>query len=147
MARNDDNPQHDSREGDPVYRGADRPDPAAERPERQDDSLGQDTTPQHDNREYDQSFQAAPPASTGGADSFDSRHNEFDASEGQAGAGIDKRTGEAVHGDGLGHQQAEEPRPEGFDAVQPHQVEDGQVEDSQIQAGQEPNAEQPRERR
>ena len=147
MTRNDDNPTHDSREGTPVYRGADRPDQAEDRPPRQDDALGQDTTPQHDNREDDQTFQAAPPAGTGSASSFDARHNEFDASEGQAGAGIDKRTGEAVHGDGLLHEQAEEPRPEGFDAVQPRQVEDGQVDESAIEAGQEPNAEQPRERR
>ncbi len=137
MARNDDNPQHDSREGAPVYRGADQPD-QANQPERGDDRLGQDTTPEHDNREDDQTYQQAPPAGTGGADSFDSRHNEFDASEGQAGAGVDTRTGEAVHGDGLLHERAEEPRREGFDAEQPQQVQD---------AGDEPNAEQPREQR
>lgn len=140
MARNDDNPQHDSREGVPVYRGSDQPDQVASRPEHQDDALGQDTTAEHDNREDDQTFQMAPPAGTGGADSFDSRHNEFDASEGQAGAGIDKQTGEAVHGDGLLHERAEEPRNEGFDAEQPQQVQDGEVHA-------EPNAEQPREQR
>lgn len=140
MARNDDNPQHDSREGIPVYEGADQPDRGERRPERGDDSLGQDSTPQHDNREDDQIYQQAPAEGTGSADSFDSRHNEFDASEGQAGAGIDERTGEAVHGDGLLHERADEPRTEGFDAEQPQQVEDGEVEV-------EPNAEQPREQR
>jgi len=137
MARNDDNPQHDSREGVPVYQGADQPG-QGNRPERGDDRLGQDTTAEHDNREDDQTYQSAPPAGTGSADSFDSRHNEFDASEGQAGAGIDKRTGEAVHGDGLLHEQATEARSTGFDAEQPQQVED---------ARDEPNAEQPREQR
>lgn len=136
MATHDDNPQHDSREGVPVYQGADDPDQGAARPDRGDDALGQDTTAEHDNREDDQIYQQAPPASSGGADSFDARHNEFDSSEGQAGAGIDERTGEAVHGDGLRHEQATEPRSGGFDADQPQQVEE---------AGDEPNAEQPRE--
>lgn len=137
MATHDDNPQHDSREGTPDYRGADQPDAAGDQPERGDDALGQDTTATHDNREDDQIYQQAPPSGSGGADSFDSRHNEFDASEGQAGAGVDKETGEAVHGDGMLHEQAEEPRSEGFDADQPQQVQD---------AGDEPNAEQPRQR-
>lgn len=137
MATQDDNPQHDSREGTPVYRGADQPDSGADQPARGDDAVGQDTTAAHDSREDDQIYQQAPPAGSGGADSFDSRHNEFDPSEGQAGAGVDKETGEAVHGDGLLHEQAEEARPEGFDADQPQQVED---------AGDEPNAEQPRQR-
>lgn len=137
MATHDDNPQHDSREGTPDYRGADQPDTAAGQPERGDDALGQDTTATHDNREDDQIYQQAPPSGSGGADSFDSRHNEFDASEGQAGAGVDKETGEAVHGDGMLHERAEEPRSKGFDADQPQQVQD---------AGDEPNAEQPRQR-
>lgn len=138
MATHDDNPQHDSREGTPVYRGADDPDSGASRPDRDDDALGQDTTAAHDNREDDQIYQQAPPSGSGGADSFDSRHNEFDPAEGQAGAGIDKQTGEAVHGDGMKHERAEEPRPAGFDADQPQQVDDGAVE---------PNAEQPKEQR
>lgn len=138
MATHDDNPQHDSREGAPVYRGADEPDAGASRPDRDDDALGQDTTAAHDNREDDQIYQQAPASGSGGADSFDSRHNEFDSSEGQAGAGIDKETGEAVHGDGTKHEQADEPSQQGFDADQPQQVDDGSVE---------PNAEQPREQR
>lgn len=137
MATHDDNPQHDSREGTPDYRGADEPDAAANQPERGDDALGHDSTATHDNREDDQIYQQAPPSGSGGADSFDSRHNEFDPSEGQAGAGVDKQTGEAVHGDGLLHEHAEEPRSDGFDADQPQQVQD---------AGDEPNAEQPRQR-
>lgn len=138
MATHDDNPQHDSREGTPVYRGSDQPGSAAEQPDRGDDALGQDTTAEHDNREDDQIYQQAPPSGSGGADSFDSRHNEFDESEGQAGAGVDKQTGEAVHGDGMLHEQAEETRSEGFDAEQPQQVDDGATD---------PNAEQPREQR
>lgn len=128
MATQDANPPHDSREGTPDHQGADQP-------ERGDDSLGQDSTAHHDNRESDQTYQGKTPAGSGGADSFDSRHNEFDPSEGQAGAGVDDQ-GKAVHGDGLRHQQAEEPRPEGFDADQPQQVDDGT----------EPNAEQPKAR-
>ncbi|WAC65455.1 hypothetical protein OVA14_08775 [Agrococcus sp. SL85] len=38
------------------------------------------------------------PAGTGGAGSFDARHGEF--TDGSAGAGVDPRTGEPVHGDG-----------------------------------------------
>ncbi len=141
MGTNDDNPPHDSREGLPVYEGADQPDGqgASQRHTPADDSLGQDTTPQHDNREDDQTFQAPPPPGTGGADSFDSRHNEFDESEGQRGAGVDKQTGEAVHGDGLAHEQAEEARSGGFDAEQPA--------GNDVVPEDEPNAEQPRERR
>ncbi|MET4099576.1 hypothetical protein ABIB37_001813 [Agrococcus sp. UYP10] len=139
MGTNDDNPPHDSREGLPVYEGADQPDDGRDVSQAAnggDGSLGQDTTPEHDNREADQTYQEAPPAGSGGADSFDSRHNEFDEGEGQPGAGIDPQTGEAVHGDGLAHEHAEETRSTGFDAEQPQQVQD---------AGDEPNAEQPRE--
>lgn len=96
-----------------------------------------DSDPQHDAHGGDPVEQQAPPAGTGGADSFDSRHNEFHPSEGQEGAGVDEHTGAAVHDDGTQHERAEEPHPEGFDAEQPRQVDDGEVE---------PNAEQPRER-
>ena len=67
MATHDDNPQHDSREGAPVYRGADEPDAGASQPDRHDDAFGQDSTAAHDNREDDQIYQQAPAAGTGGA--------------------------------------------------------------------------------
>ena len=65
---------------------------------------------------------------TGGAGSFDARHGEF--SDGAAGAGIDERTGQAVHGDGTAadgiHLTAAEEHlgDDGLDASQPADVPD-----------------------
>ncbi|MDR7234168.1 hypothetical protein D8Y24_02815 [Agrococcus lahaulensis] len=78
--------------------------------------------PHHDSRDGDPVYHEAPPADSGSASSFDTRHNEFPPGAGHDGAAIDPKTGKPVHGDGTPVEAPSHAWPTGPDAEQPEQV-------------------------
>ena len=85
--------------------------------------------PHYDSRGGDPVYSEAPPAGSGSASSFDTRHNEFPPGEGQPGAGVDPKTGQPMHGDGVPYETPTESWPAGRDAEQPEQIGEQQQAD------------------
>jgi hypothetical protein len=78
--------------------------------------------PNYDSRDGDPVYHEHPPAGSGTASSFDTRHNEFPPGEGQPGAAVDRKTHQPVHGDGMPYEEPGEGWEMGRDAEQPEQI-------------------------
>lgn len=85
--------------------------------------------PNYDSRGGDPVYHEAPPAGSGSASSFDTRHNEFPPGEGQPGAALDPKTHEPVHADGTPYEAPGEGWEMGRDAEQPEQIDREQQAD------------------
>lgn len=93
------------------------------------------THDQHDDFRADDAADRQAPADSGSASSFDARHNEFPPGTGHAGAAVDAKTGQAVHGDGIPMEEPSHAWPAGPDAEQPDEVDrDERVELEQEQS-------------
>ncbi|MCR8670805.1 hypothetical protein [Agrococcus sp. HG114] len=81
--------------------------------------------PAYDSRDGDPVYHEAPPADSGSASSFDTRHNEFPPEEGHHGGAVDPRTGAILHADGTPFEEPSQDWPERRDAEQPEQLDEG----------------------
>ncbi|WP_309068500.1 hypothetical protein [Microbacterium sp.] len=96
------------------------------------------TNPDYDRRQGDPVDHQQPPADSGSAGSFASRHNEFAPGEGHESAAHDPKTGAPVHGDGTPNEalpaQWDKGEAEGQDPAA-QETQDGEAERPDTPAG------------